>query len=294
MGIFNSYLKEGPGIDKNAPKKRGIFLFAEIFFRKFFLTIKSNIIYFLFSIPFIAISVFILAPVIVSALGLEAVINLSDDPELVGVMMNFIVGIAVFNFFGSGPAGAAYAYVCRCFTRSEHTWVWSDGWDKFKENFKNTILLTVMDIAFIFVAMTAIRFYSGNVIAVAEPMQSIYTFLKYVIYVIFAIYMLMHIFVYQMMVTYENTFKNYIKNSVIFTIIKLPACVALFVVTGIIYLVIANNLGLIFFIVYAIIGMSLTRFPLEFYAARVIAKNIETVRKNEEESQQNDVGETEE
>ncbi len=294
MGIFNSYLKEGPGIDKNAPKKRGIFLFAEIFFRKFFLIIKSNIIYFLFSLPFIAVSVFILAPVIVSAMGLDAAINLSDNPELVGVMMNFIVGLAVFNFFGSGPAGASYAYVCRCFTRSEHTWVWSDGWDKFKENFKNTILLTVLDLAFIFVSMTAIRFYSGQVFEIAAPMQGVYTFLKYVIYVIFAIYMLMHIFVYQMMVTYENTFKNHIKNSVIFTIIKLPMCIALFVITGMFYIVIANNLGLIFFIVYAIIGMSLTRFPLEFYAARVIAKNIETVRKNEEKSQQNDVGETEE
>ena len=29
MGFFN-YDKEGPGIDKNAPKKKGIFLFFEL------------------------------------------------------------------------------------------------------------------------------------------------------------------------------------------------------------------------------------------------------------------------
>ena len=294
MGIFNSYLKEGPGIDKNAPKKRGIFLFTEVFFRKFFLLIRANIIYFLFSLPFLAISIFILAPVIASALGLESLINSTSDPKTVGVMMNFVIGTAVFNFFGSGPAGAAYAYVCRCFTRSQHTWVWSDGWDKFKENFKYTMLLTVLDIVVIFMLMTAIRFYSGTMIEIAGSLDGMFGILKYIMYFVFAFYMLMHVFAYQMFVTYENTFISLIKNSFIFTLIKLPACVLLFIVTAIIYIVIGFNLGLLFFPVYAIIGMSLTRFPLEFYAARVIEKNIEKVRKNEEAAQKADVGETEE
>lgn len=294
MGIFNSYLKEGPGVDKNAPKKRGIFLFTEVFFRKFFLLIRANIIYFLFSLPFLAISVFILAPVITSALGLESLINSTSESEIVGVMINFVIGTGVFNLFGSGPAGAAYAYVCRCFTRSQHTWVWSDGWDKFKENFKHTMFLTVLDVVVIFVLMTAIRFYSGAMIEVAGPLNGIFGVLKYVIYFVFAFYMLMHIFVYQMFVTYENTFISQIKNSLIFTLIKLPACVFLFIVTAVICIVLGFNLGLLFFPVYAIIGMSLTRFPLEFYAARVIEKNIEKVCKNEETAQNAGIGETEE
>ena len=36
--------------------------------------------------------------------------------------------------------------------------------------------------------------------------------------------------------------------------------------------------------VYAILGISLTRFPLEFYAARVIEKNIKRVEKRMQKS----------
>lgn len=294
MGIFNGYLKEGKGIEKDAPKKKGIFLFVDILLRKFTLLMKANTIYFLLSIPFLAISIFILAPVIVSAFGIDALISTTQTPEVIEMMTNFVIGTAVFNFFGSGPAGASYAYVCRCFTRSEHTWVWSDGWDKFKENFKNSILLAITDILVIFVLMTAIRFYSGNMFKITGSLQGICGVLQYVIYFIFAFYMLIHIFAYQIMVTYETTFKNLIKNSFIFTVVKLPACIILFVITAIFYIAIANNLGILFFIVYAVFGMSLTRFPFEFYASRVILKNIETVNRNAGQTQQTNVGETEE
>ena len=62
MGLFNNYLKEGPGIDVNAPKKKGIFLFFEIFGRKFIDLIKTNSLYFLVSLPFFVFTMIFLAP----------------------------------------------------------------------------------------------------------------------------------------------------------------------------------------------------------------------------------------
>ena len=50
MGFFN-YSKPGPGIDKNAPKKKGVALYLELFFRKFWELIRINVLYFIFSIP---------------------------------------------------------------------------------------------------------------------------------------------------------------------------------------------------------------------------------------------------
>ena len=35
MSIFNRYLKEGPGVEKDAPQKHRFFLFFELFGRKF-------------------------------------------------------------------------------------------------------------------------------------------------------------------------------------------------------------------------------------------------------------------
>lgn len=49
FGFFN-YEKEGPGIAKDAPKKRGIVVFFEIFFRNFWKFIPINLVYYLVSI----------------------------------------------------------------------------------------------------------------------------------------------------------------------------------------------------------------------------------------------------
>ena len=58
MGIFNSnYSKPGPGVDKNAPPKKGLNLFYEIFFRKFWDIIKLNLLYALTLLPTFAILV---------------------------------------------------------------------------------------------------------------------------------------------------------------------------------------------------------------------------------------------
>ncbi len=52
FGFFN-YEKEGPGIDKNAPKKKTFIVFFETFFRNFWKFIPINFVYSLISIPLI-------------------------------------------------------------------------------------------------------------------------------------------------------------------------------------------------------------------------------------------------
>ncbi len=52
FGLFN-YEKEGPGIDKNAPKKHGFIVFFETFFRNFWKFIPINLVYCLLNIPVI-------------------------------------------------------------------------------------------------------------------------------------------------------------------------------------------------------------------------------------------------
>ena len=50
FGLFN-YEKEGPGISKNAPKKKGFIVFFETFFRNFWKFIVINLVYGLISLP---------------------------------------------------------------------------------------------------------------------------------------------------------------------------------------------------------------------------------------------------
>ena len=52
FGLFD-YTKEGPGIRKDAPKKKAFFVFFETFFRNFFKFVTINLVYVLLSIPVI-------------------------------------------------------------------------------------------------------------------------------------------------------------------------------------------------------------------------------------------------
>ncbi len=53
-GLFN-YEKPGPGIDKNAPKKKGIALFWEIFSEKFWSFIPLSLLYWLLCLPVVTV-----------------------------------------------------------------------------------------------------------------------------------------------------------------------------------------------------------------------------------------------
>ncbi|MDD6564784.1 MAG: hypothetical protein PUF08_06860 [Clostridiales bacterium] len=264
MGLFNSYLKDGPGVDVNAPKKKGIFLFLEVLGRKFFKLMKANCLYFLTSIPFFVIVMLILAPPLRSIFVSAETVG--DNP-MSQILFDLMFAGIIFNFIGSGPSAAAYSFVTRSFTRSEPVWVASDGFDKFKENFKYSMILVIADIVILFLSYVAVRFYGSNG-------SLFYVFLYFFLMIILAIYSMSHIFMYQIMVTYECKFMDIIKNAIILTFAKLPMCILLSAIGVVLCALIYSYLGFFGIAVYVLIGMSFTRFPLEFYASRVIEKNI--------------------
>ncbi|MBQ3946965.1 MAG: hypothetical protein II656_00435, partial [Ruminococcus sp.] len=54
MALFD-YESAGSGISKNAPKKKGLKLFFDIFFRKFWQLFEVNFLYSLFFLPLLLI-----------------------------------------------------------------------------------------------------------------------------------------------------------------------------------------------------------------------------------------------
>ncbi len=273
MGLFHNYLKEGPGVDTNAPEMKGFPAFLDVLTRKFGKLTGANILYFVTSIPFLAVAfIFLTSQVTLAFVPLE-ILNASNDNV---TFYNMVFCCLLLNFFGSGPASAAYAYVTRSFTRSEPVWVISDGFDKLKENFKYAILLSLVDIVVIYVASIAIGFYSVNTGIVS-------TCLYILMIAVFAIYALAHVFMYQIMVTYDCKFKLVIKNGILFTIAKLPVCLLLaviaYVILELVFRYMEGAFGLVF---YAILGLTFTKFPLEFYAARVIKKYMDYTARREE------------
>ena len=269
MALFGNYMKEGPGVDKNEKKKRGIFLYSDVVTRKFFQLMKLNILYVIFSLPFLAIAMFLFAPYICDAVGLSSLFSNVENSSVAVISFYAMLAFAMLNIFGSGPASASYAYISRCFTRGEHVWVWSDGVSKFKENFKSSMIMVILDFVLLFLVVNAVVFYSR----VANG-GAFLILIKYILILCFVLYMMAHIFIYQLMVTYDNKLRDVIKNAILLTLAKAPMCFVITLVTGAIFFVIFYFIPIFSIPVYILVGLTFTKFTLEFYGERVIEKNI--------------------
>ena len=126
MGLFFNYDRPGPGVDKNAPKKKGVALFFELLGRNLSKLILANMLYFAVSIPviilFYFISLMILGNVMPEAIGTAGFAQMS-------VLMTLLVTI----FWGTGPVSCGYTYILRNTAREEHTFLASDFFEKSKE-----------------------------------------------------------------------------------------------------------------------------------------------------------------
>ncbi len=276
MGIFSfNYSKPGPGVDKDAPQKKGIFRYFEIFFRKFWKLLQVNMLYFLTSIPLLLI-LYILAPI--SDSFVSGIIS-QADPELaaqqsalIQLQLRFFFATMLFVFWGSGPATAAYSYITRCFTREQHAWILSDFKDKFLENFKQAIIVVIIDIIIVFLSIFGINFYF---VYYKTTGQQLWLFACCLMCTILLVYTFMHFYVYQFMVTFSSKLSQLYKNSLILALAQLPMNIFLTIVALAINFLLFNFLNPMFALfVDFLLGISLMRFPIEYSASRAIDKKI--------------------
>lgn len=122
MAFFKSnYNKPGPGVPKNAPKKKGIARFFEIIGRDLGNLTKLNLLVYVCELP--SQAAFIVA--LFSFLG--------------GRQQQFLLFLVLALLFSVvvGPARAAEEYLLTKMLRDDPGFVWHDFKTKFKENFKS-------------------------------------------------------------------------------------------------------------------------------------------------------------
>lgn len=283
MGIFGGgYTKEGKGVDKNEPKKKGFFLFIDILIHKISKLIVANCLYTMTSIIWIAVLYFlgglmISSTEIVGSIAerinaVEAGINQEEMQGSIMLLLQLVFSIGIFTLWGSGPASSAYAYINRCFTRGEHAWVVSDGVDKFKENFKQGMLVVLFDLIILVFAVNAMHFYH---VLYTGTSNILWLVLEYLIIMVLIVYTMMHPYIYQIMVTFECSIWSIYKNALIITFAKLPVSfILLSLGTAVIFALFTYLNPLAAALIAVIAGLCITRYPSEFYAARVIERSI--------------------
>lgn len=284
MGLFGGgYSKPGPGVDKNAPKKKGIFLYIEIFIRKFWKIIQTNLLYFLTSIPIIAIY-YIIAPVteefIVGLLPADAVTSEVIQSAQMGFRSLFAIGL--FTLWGSGPSTAAYTFIMRNFVREQHSWIFSDFFSNLRENFKQGIVVAIIDVLVVFLAITALPFYFYNFTATNS---AIWLVACYAIGLALLIYTFMHYYIYQMMITFECSLSQLYRNAIIMAFAKLPMNIV-FTILALVLLFIPFLSPMFAVVASAVIWVSFIAFPIIFYTSRVIQKNfLDNMEKDSDEEE---------
>ena len=284
MGLFNARPAKNIGVGKDERKKRGFFLYIDVLWNKMFKMVGANCLYTLTSLLWL-VGLYYFFGIMLINTGLMDYIagmimnavpdaNRAEMVANVSVMIQIFLSVAVFVLWGSGPSSAAYAYINRCFTRSEPVWVVSDGWDKFKENFKQAIVVVVIDALFLFFAFFSVSFYHSMY---TETHSLIWMITEYLIIVAAAIYTMMHSYLYHLMVTFECSISSLYKNALYMTLAKLPGtlvvnAISAGILVGIFMLIDLNPLFAA--ILVGVFGLCVTRYVTDFYAARVIDRNI--------------------
>lgn len=283
MGIFGGgYNKPGKGVDKNEPKKKGFFLFFEIVIRKFTKFLGLNCLYTMTSIIWI-ILLYLFGGIILAntnvventASQIASMTQGIDMAEIQGsvmVSLQAFFAIGIFSLWGSGPATASYAYITRCFTRGEHAWVVSDGIDKLKENFKKGMFVVIADAVVLVLGINAAYFYYGFY---ATTGSVLWMLLTYVTMLILLLYTMIHPYIYQIMVTFECSIGAMYKNALLMMIAKLPQSFLILAVEGaILFLLFTMVNPIAAALITIVVGLCVTHFPGQFYAARVIERSI--------------------
>ncbi len=114
--------------------------------------------------------------------------------------------------FGCVMAGSVYLF--RGMIRDEHIFIWHDFWYCIKRNFKQAIPFGIFDLLITAVIMYDIVFFNLNY------SQSIATMMMFFASLILAVmYIIMRMYIYPMMITFDLSIGKLFKNALLFTIL---------------------------------------------------------------------------
>lgn len=192
MGLFSSYENSGPGIPKYAPKKKGIALFFDLFFRKMWKIAGLNLLFFIFCLPIYA-ALFI--------------ISFMKNYTL---MLILLIALFIIFTINIGPAMAGMTKVLRAFVIEKHTFVIRDFFRGFRENFKKAMVVGILDVIVALSAFAGYNIYPDW----AEFYNNKLFYIPLIITLsVGLVVFMMNYYIFLMMTATDLSLKNLIKNS---------------------------------------------------------------------------------
>lgn len=272
--------------DREIEKSR-IRIFFELLLRKLWNLCKVNMLHIITSIPMLVLIAIIMGvfsqmatnamlPFVAEQMG----IGVADlgNPELalpafaIDICTRLILTLWFFNFFGAGPTTAGVTYILRNYTREEAVFLLSDWWENTRDNFKQASVVFIIDILVFCSCMMAIIFYFNQNIILT-------------IFIIYAliVYLLLRMYLYQVMITFKCSVKNLFRNSFTLLVQNLPKSLLLLVVIMIIHVAIPC-VGIwmdfdvivwsIFILLELVVLPTVTSFMVNFFIYPIFERHI--------------------
>lgn len=235
MGLFQFYTKPGKGVRKeDVSQKFGVKRFFTTFVDKFWKLSILNLLFFLVNLPLFSMFAYLAGvggvpyqtPSGVLFQPLAGVMLHGENPifqtfyGVVGVQVehtyptlftNILFYVGLLSLLTFGLACAAMTYVQRNFVKAQPTDLAVDFFTCIKRNWKQAILMGLLDLFFVFViAYDAVSYLYANQSFTMLLMLYATGFLS-------ILYLLMRPYMYLMMVTFDIKISRIIKNSLILT-----------------------------------------------------------------------------
>jgi len=262
-----NYNKPGPGVDKDAPQKPRFFVFFAVVKRKFWHLIRVNLMYVLFNIIALGLA-FIMSSVYMQKLSAFFLSSADSSGQFIDLTIKVILAFLLIltSVITIGPVQAGFTYILRNYSREEHSFIWWDFKENLTKNFKQGIAITAIDSVVIYSLGIAINFYtsSSNLVSVAAASFTILSL---------AIFIMMHFYIYPMLVTVNLSVKNIYKNAFILTIMKLIPNFLMLILNLVICLAAFYNIFIGLFL-YILILPSFVSLMNNFYVNPIIKKYV--------------------
>ncbi len=239
-----------PDLEEADLKKQRFKLFFLVLQIRFWKIIQLNILFSVFWLP-------------AFLLGYLQLMVTAETGEPLSILFFAMLTLGMMI---AGPATAGTVYVLRNWARDEHAWLFLDFKDSWKRNWKEAILIMLINgvaLTLLYVNYAFYRDLAGQ--------NVLFLIINYFMIVLAIIYAMMSIYIFPLLVTYKLSVKQIYKNAFIFTIVKLPQTFAVFVVMlaifalSIYYMFPIFILGLTFPV---LIGVSLANWVFDLYMNR--------------------------
>jgi len=199
------------------PKNR-LELFWAMLKQHFFNLLKANLIYLPFSIP-LWLLVWLNVQIMLS------ILTRSAETTAAGAILPFFKEGYFFIFVLGmipcltiqGPAMAALTRLTRNWARDESAYAWADFWSAFKANWKQGLLVGLINGVFFFFCAFGIYFY--NFIAEQSPVIAV---LQIVLIAVIVLYLSMSLYLWPMLVTYDLRLRHVFRNALLLSVGRLP------------------------------------------------------------------------